>query len=279
VGEDERRVVVDGLEIRCSQREGNGSADPVPLLLVNGLGANLEMWEPFRRAVADRPTIAFDAPGTGGSDTPTYPTSMRQLAHLAVKLLDRLGVDEFDVLGYSFGGAVAQELARAEPARVRRIVLAAATCGWGGTPPEPLALAALLSPARYYLGVLGHEFTRYAFGDPATIDLHWSDRARESRPPSILGYSWQMLAMATWSSYAWLDQLVQPVLVLAGERDRAVPRRNAELLARRIHRSRLVVLPGAGHSFLLAEGTHTFAPIVEEFLDGSDDHCWSLVAT
>jgi pimeloyl-ACP methyl ester carboxylesterase len=266
VGEDhEARVEVDGLQIRCSRRRGAGR----PLLLVNGLGANVEMWEPFRRALGGRPTIAFDAPGTGGSGTPLRPWSMRKLASLAGALLDRLGIGEVDVVGYSFGGAVAQELARAEPARVRRVVLAATTCGWGGFPPEPLALAALLSPARYYAGVAGHAFTRVAFGDPETIDLRRSDAAREARPPSVVGYYWQALAMATWSSWPWLGELTQPVLVIAGAHDRVVPRRTAELLARRIPGGRLVVLPGAGHSFLLEEDVDTVAAIVTGFLDGA----------
>jgi pimeloyl-ACP methyl ester carboxylesterase len=233
------------------------------------MGANVEMWEPLRRALRGRPTIAFDAPGTGGSGTPLRPWSIRKLASLAVTLLDGFGVGEVDVVGYSFGGAVAQELARAEPARVRRLVLAATTCGWGGFPPEPLALAALLSPARYYAGVAGHAFTRIAFGDPETIDLSRSDAARQERPPSVLGYYWQALAMATWSSWPWLGELTQPVLVVAGAHDRVVPQRTAELLARRIPGSRLVVLPGAGHSFLLEENVDAVAAIVTGFLDGA----------
>jgi poly(3-hydroxyoctanoate) depolymerase len=268
VGEDhEARVEVDGLQIRCSRRPGAGR----PLLLVNGMGANVEMWEPFRGALRGRPTIAFDAPGTGESGTPLRPWSIRKLASLTVEVLDHLGVGEVDVVGYSFGGAVAQELARAEPVRVRRVVLAATTCGWGGFPPEPLALAALLSPARYYAGAGGHAFTRVAFGDPDSIDLRRSDAAREQRPPSLLGYYWQALAMASWSSWPWLGELTQPVLVIAGAHDRVVPRRTAELLARRIPRSRLVVLPGAGHSFLLAENVDPVAHIVTGFLDGSVD--------
>jgi poly(3-hydroxyoctanoate) depolymerase len=280
VGEDhEARVEVDGLQIRCSRRRGGGR----PVLLVNGLGANVEMWEPFRRALGGRPTIAFDAPGTGESGTPLRPWSIRRLAALAVVLLDRLGVGDVDVVGYSFGGAVAQELARAEPTRVHRVVLAATTCGWGGFPPEPLALAALLSPARYYAGGAGHAFTRIAFGDPDTVDLRRSDAAREERPPSVLGYYWQALAMATWSSWPWLGELTQPVLVIAGAHDRVVPRRTAELLAQRIPGSRLVVLPGAGHSFLLEENVDTVAAIVTGFLDGAQrtppDQASSFVAT
>jgi pimeloyl-ACP methyl ester carboxylesterase len=260
--DDEDHLWVDEVWLRCSLRNGPGR----PLLLVNGLGGNLEMWEPFRRKLTDRPTIAYDAPGTGGSSTPLRPRSIRQLADLARHLLDHFRVGEVDVLGYSFGGTVAQELARAEPERVRRLVLAATTCGWGAPLPNPLAVGALMSPARYYFGDLGHEITRLAFGDPDDIELRWCNAARERRPPSVIGYLWQTLAVASWSSHAWLPELDQPTLVLAGEHDRAVPIATAKLLVGRIRRSRLVVLAGAGHSFLLANDARTAAQVVSRFL-------------
>src|SRR3954451_6681826 len=92
------------------------------------------MWKPLREALPGPRLIAFDAPGTGRSATPPIPLSLEALARVAEGVLDELGVERADVLGYSFGGAVAQRLARRAPERVRRLVLAATTPGWGGVP-------------------------------------------------------------------------------------------------------------------------------------------------
>src|SRR5262245_48450898 len=147
-----QRVRVGSVSLRCSDAGGLTRAEERPLVLINGLGANLEMWAPLRRALGRRRrTIAFDAPGTGDSSTPLRPLTMRELGKLTLDLLDALAVDDVDVLGYSFGGAVAQEVARAaDPGRIHRLVLAATTCGWGALPGDPFALLALLTPARYY---------------------------------------------------------------------------------------------------------------------------------
>ena len=117
-----------------------------------GLGGNIEMWDPLERALIDHgiQTIAYDASGTGDSPARLIPQRMHGLARQAAHLLDALGHPDADVLGVSFGGAVAQELTLANPHRVRRLVLASTTCGIGGVPGNPLALALLATPLRYY---------------------------------------------------------------------------------------------------------------------------------
>jgi pimeloyl-ACP methyl ester carboxylesterase len=237
-----------------------------PLLLVNGLGANVEMWAPLRAGLGDRCTIAFDAPGTGDSTTPLRPLTMRELARVAVGVVDALGVDEFDLLGYSFGGAVVQEMARAEPARIRRMVLAASTCGWGAAPGDPLALIALLTPARYYFG-LATTMTTAFFGDGAPRDFATADTARLERPPDPVGYAWQLAAALTWSSVGWLHRIAVPTLVLGAERDRMVRPSTARLLARKLPDARLHVVPHAGHFFLLREHDDAPARVIAAFLD------------
>ena len=75
---------------------------------------------------------------------------MKALARVVTSLLDGLGLERVDVLGYSFGGGLAQELARRSPERVRRLVLCATAPGLGGSPPRPMAALMLATPARYY---------------------------------------------------------------------------------------------------------------------------------
>src|SRR5215210_4157428 len=94
--------MVSGHRLRIAT-QGSGP----PLLLINGIGANVEMWWPLMRLLADRHIIAFDPPGTGRSPV-GRPRRMRDYANVARDLLDELKIERADVLGYSWGGAVAQ---------------------------------------------------------------------------------------------------------------------------------------------------------------------------
>src|SRR6185295_973769 len=105
-----------------------------PVLLINGLGAGLPMWSVLREDLHGLEIVSFDAPGVGASSTPLIPYTIGDLAGTVTQLLDQLGYDQVDVVGYSFGGAVAQQLARQAPHRVRRVVLVGTMCGWGGIP-------------------------------------------------------------------------------------------------------------------------------------------------
>ena len=109
-------VEVKGLRVNVVVR-GRGR----PLLLVGGIGANVEMCEPFAEAMRHTRLIMFDMPGCGGSSTPVRPISFAGLASLIEGLLDTLGHEHVDVLGVSMGGGVAQQLARQAPGRVRRL--------------------------------------------------------------------------------------------------------------------------------------------------------------
>src|SRR5262245_17140353 len=128
-------IEVKGIRLRvCVQGRGD------PLLLLNGVGASLEIFEPFRRQLQKTETIAVDMPGTGGSDTTLLPRSLSGLAHLARDLLDRLGYDRVGVLGVSWGGLLAQEFALRHPERVSRLVLVATSPGWTSLPGRLSAL-------------------------------------------------------------------------------------------------------------------------------------------
>ncbi len=134
-----------GLRLRVG-RHGSGP----PLLLITGIGAHLDMWAPFAAHAGERELVAFDPPGAGLSQRPGLPLRMSGLARVVTEMLDVLGLGRVDVLGYSFGGGLAQELAYRAPERVRRLVLCATAPGVGGCPPRPMAALMLASPARYY---------------------------------------------------------------------------------------------------------------------------------
>lgn len=244
-------IEVGGLRLRV-RRRGEGE----PLLLITGIGANVEMWEPFVPRLPGRELIAFDAPGTGRSQRPRRPLLMRELAEIAAGILDAVGVERADVLGYSWGGGLAQELAHRAPERVRRLVLCATSSGVISLPPKPIAAAALMTPARYYHPALARLITPLIAGGRTARDrvlLEEQAALRTLSPPSLLGYLYQTWAAGTWTSLPWLHTLPHPTLVLAGDDDPVIPLANARLLARLIPDARLHVIRGGGHLFLLDE--------------------------
>jgi poly(3-hydroxyoctanoate) depolymerase len=258
---------VDGDIIRVSV-----SGDGRPLLLVMGLGGNIEMWDPLERALNERgiQTIAYDASGTGGSPARRAPLRMPGLARQAARLLDTLGHGKIDVLGVSFGGAVAQELALANPHRVRRLVLASTACGVGGVPGNPLALALLATPLRYYSPAFLRLTANVLYGPIGNGDrgaLPEQVDARLAHPPSLWGYVGQLAAGVGWTSLPWLHRLRVPVLVLSGGADPIVPPINARILAARLPHAQLEVVPGAGH-LLLMDHAEWCAATIAQFLDG-----------
>lgn len=259
-------VRVDGQLVRVSVR-GEGS----PLLLIMGLGGNIEMWEPLERALNRHniQTIAYDAPGTGDSPARLVPQRMPRLARQAARLLDAVGHPHSDVLGVSFGGAVAQELALTDPGRVRRLVLASTTCGLGGVPGNPLALSLLATPLRYYSPAFLRFTAKILYGPTITDDdtlLRANINARRARPPTLWGYLGQLLAAAGWTSLPRLHRIAAPTLIISGGADPIVPPVNARLLARRIPTARLEVIHGAGH-LLLMDHAEQCATTIADFLD------------
>jgi len=253
-------VRVDGHLIRVSIR-GEGR----PLLLAMGLGGNIEMWDPLERTLNDRgiQTIAYDASGTGDSPPRRLPLRMPGLARQAAHLLDTLGHPQADVLGVSFGGAVVQELALADPCRVRRLVLASTTCGFGGVPGNPLSLALLATPARYYSPAFLRLTAGLLYGPIDSDGLREQIHARRARPPTIRGYIGQLCAGAGWTSLPWLHRIEAPTLVLSGGADPIVPPINARILASRLPHARLEILPDAGHLMLMDHAEWCAAAIAD----------------
>jgi poly(3-hydroxyalkanoate) depolymerase len=244
-------VRVDGHLVRVSVR-GEGH----PLLLIMGLGGNIEMWDPLEQALNARgiQTIAYDASGTGESPARVVPLRMSGLARQAAHLLDALGHPHADVLGVSFGGAVAQELTLTHQYRIRRLVLVSTMCGVGGVPGNPIALSLLATPLRYYSPAFMRLTADILYGPGASADedlLRHQIAARRARPPTLWGYLGQLVAGAGWSSLPWLHRIRTPTLVLTGEADAIVPPVNARILAWRIPDAELEIVPDAGHLLLM----------------------------
>jgi pimeloyl-ACP methyl ester carboxylesterase len=259
---DERYTEIRGVRLRISV-EGTGP----PLLLINGLGANIELWQPLRSLLPFLKTIAFDSPGVGGSPRAPRRLRMQDLAGIVSDLLTELGHDSVDVLGYSLGGAIAQQFTRQHRRRVRRLVLAATTPGVGAiqNPVMLMRLVALATrrdtPGRRaaVTRVVGGKVSR----DSRTLAR--VERAHRIWPLNRAGMLEQVWGMTGWTSLPWLHTLDVPTLVLAGERDPLVPSVNTRIFVSRMPSCQWHLVPAAGHLFLIDQAEDA-AGVIEEFL-------------
>jgi pimeloyl-ACP methyl ester carboxylesterase len=162
------------------------------------------------------------------------------------------------------GGMVAQQLAASQPRRVRRLVLVATSCGWGGVPGRPAAVLNLATPARYLSTTFHRRTIGSMTGGRSRTDGEWVNRQGELRrrhPPSTLGYFSQLLGLSTWFGLPLLPRICHPTLVVMGDDDPLVPTANGLLLASRLPRARVLVAAGEGHLLLMDPDSAVLEPI------------------
>lgn len=255
-----REIRVGSHLLRTAVWEGTGAQ--TPLLFFNGIGANIELIAPLADELPDRDIIALDAPGVGGSPAAAFPYRPWQFARMAAGVLDELGYDQVDVLGVSWGGAMAQQFAFQFSKRVRHLVLAATSAGMFMVPGKPKALMKLAHPRRYMDSDYMMKHFETLYGDESDGA---SDHSKRLRPPSMRGYFYQLLAGLGWTSLPFLPFIKQPTLVLAGKNDQIVPLVNARILAHCIPDARLEIVSG-GHLFLVSRPEEVM-PLIRDFLD------------
>jgi 3-oxoadipate enol-lactonase len=237
-----------------------------PLVLLHGLLVSGEMFTPMAERLAARHRLVIpDLRGHGRSAGLLGPYPVERLAADVTRLLDRLGVARADVVGYSQGGAVAQQLARTDPQRVRRLVLACTfACNLLSARER---VDALLSP--WLLRAIGPGrmaglIARAGGGPRLTREQTATLRrllAANDRRTAVRAYR----AMLAFDSRAWLGEVTAPALVVCGSADTGVPKSHAEMLARGIPNAELRTIQGAGH-FMAWTHTEQFADVVEGWL-------------
>ena len=262
------QAIVNGVRLHF-ERSGRGE----PLLWITGFTISSAVFAPILPLYDERfDDVVFDNRGAGRSGVPWTPTSIPELAADAAGLLDRLGIASTHVLGISMGGMVAQELALRFPERVRGLVLG------GTTPGGPLATR----PSLRELAALGGAMATAGRGPgrPWLAGALFSDRFRRehpervrellhgfaAHPPSRWGASAQFWATVYHDTVSRLGRVQAPTLVMHGAEDAFAPLANARLLAERIPDAELVVVPGAGHAYLLEEPEESFR-LLTEWLD------------
>jgi poly(3-hydroxyalkanoate) depolymerase len=260
-----KTVHLGGQRLRVAVRPGAGGA--APLLVCNGIGTPLEALAPFTGALDPAITVVrFDVPGAGGSPPTRLPYSVPWLAWLAGRLMTELGYGRFDVLGISWGGGLAQQLAVQYPQRCRRVVLVATSTGSLMIPARPRVLLHLSSPRRHRDPAHAARIAGDIYGGALRRqpELAAPVTRAYAGPVSRRGYLYQLLASAGWTSLPWLPFVRQPTLILAGDDDPIIPLPNARLMAALLPGARLHVYPD-GHLGLLTRAAE-LAPVVSDFL-------------
>ena len=260
---------MDGQQLRVAVRAGDGTRDP--LLVFNGIGASLDLLQPFVDALEPSlEVIRFDVPGVGGSPLPARPYRFTGLCRLTARMLTTLGYGTVDVLGISWGGGVAQHFAAIQRRRCRRLVLVSTATGAIMVPARPAVLAAMATPRRYldssYLRRIAPDlYGGSARTEPGRVSslLHTGSRTVSPR-----GYLYQLGAGAGWTSLPFLPLLRQATLIMSGDDDPLIPLANARLLRLLIPHARLHIYHG-GHLGLVTEAAE-LAPVIDGFLAAAD---------
>ena len=234
--------------------------------------ASLEVLDPFVDQLdPDTTVVRFDVPGIGGSSDSPLPYTFPYLAVVLGQVLSTLGLggQGVDVLGLSWGGALAQQFAFQNPRRCRRLILASTGVGIGKVPATPAVLAKLLTPRRF----LDHDYAaRIAgelYGGGARTDASIVKGLFDSQltAGSPVGYAHQLLAASVWSSLLALPLIRQPTLIVAGTDDPIIPVVNARIMGQLLAHATMHLHTG-GHVDLVTNPAE-FAPLIESFRNGA----------
>lgn len=264
---DVRMMRAGGRDLRVATWRLDMPSEHLPVLLFSGIGCNIEAMTLLADSLSDRGCIVFDMPGIGGSAEPLAPYNLYTMSLATAELLDQLRVAQVDILGLSWGGAMAQQFALQHGKRVSRLILCATSAGIIMAPGD-LSLLGKLADWRNYLdGTLMQQFYLDGLdGLPESAAL-----MARLEPPNPRAFMYQLIAMAGWTSVPALPFLKKPVLILAGSEDAIVPLANAELLHALIPGSELEVIAGGGHLFLVSHREQS-ARAIRAFLDREDAH-------
>jgi pimeloyl-ACP methyl ester carboxylesterase len=281
--ENQRISAANGVSYayRDTGATGRDDGDGVPLVLLQHFRGNLDNWDPalIDALAPGRRVITFDNTGVGGS-TGTTPDTIGAMARDAIAFLTAMNISQADILGFSIGSFVAQQLALTRPALVRRLILASAAPegadGMHGWAPEVIgAVGTPHTTPEAYLSVFftssaaskqaGGEALRRMYARTQDRDEATSWATREA----------QYDAVCTWGipDHARLQQLTaltMPVFVANGDQDPMILPRYSYLLAGLIPDARLMIYPDAAHGFLFQHHAE-FAADVRAFLDDPRD--------
>ena len=250
---------INGLRIHA-QICGEGE----PLLLFSGVWGEVGLWDGLLPYLPGFRTIAFDPPGIGRSQMPVFPLTMPALVRFGTAVLDDLGIESAHVLGASFGGAVAQQMAIWHPDRVRRLVLVLTSFGAFAKPGKVSAFWHFAHPLSYHPPRL-ERVAGTMFGGRLRKEPELVRTMHIRRPDNALAAMYRLAPLFGWTSLPWLWAIRHPTLVVAGDDDPVTPLLNHRIIAALVPRARLHIVPGGGHLVLL-DSAPEVAPVITGFL-------------
>jgi pimeloyl-ACP methyl ester carboxylesterase len=264
---------IDGGGIRFAYRR-LGPSTGTPLVLLQHFSGNIDAWDPavVNALAADRPVIAFDNAGVGRSTGQT-PDNIAAMARDAVAFIDLLGLSEVDLLGFSLGGCVAQQIAAEHERLVRKLILV-------GTAPK--------GGEEHLLAVLREAFSQTEAPDPRLPLFFTKSAASQSAGMAFLKRANvrtedrdtdkgsavtdpQAKALIAWCAtpdpgHATLRAISQPALVVSGKQDTMLPADNACAMFKALSNAQLILYPDSGHGALFQHHA-SFVSHVRTFLD------------
>lgn len=255
-------IAVAGHRLRLAQWNV-ASKSHRPLLILNGIGMNIEMIAPVAGSLPNRHVLCFDMPGIGRSPPPVLPYTIPCMALTVAALLNELDIAQADIMGMSWGGAVAQQFAFQHKSRTGKVALVATSAGAAMVPGNPAMLAHLLDPTEYTVERTLRRNLAMLYNGGGT------DKAvslAAAIAPTPAGWTNQVSSFALWTSMPFLPLISVPVLVMADEDDKVVPPVNARLLHGAIPGSAIEIFRDGGHLFMLSQRDR-FVERLVAFLD------------
>jgi pimeloyl-ACP methyl ester carboxylesterase len=234
-----------------------GKGDPI--LLLSGSNAVMDQWDPaiLRDLSSNHTVIIFDHRGVGNTTAGTQPFSMIQFANDTAGLLDALNIQKADVLGYSMGSFVAQQLTLLHPEKVNRLILYAASCGGEQAIPESPDVANIFSDVANNRLQDITKFLSVIFPQ-SWIQSHPNSLAPPMSKEIVPNDTkiQQDNVVKEWFATNWsgvcdqLSKITVPTLLVAGTEDVAVPANNSLIIAQKIPGAWLVQFREAGHGLM-----------------------------
>src|SRR5215831_7103898 len=256
-----------------------------PFLLISGAGMKMDSWEPsiLKNLSTNHTVIVFDNRGVGNTTTGTKPFSIQQLANDTAGLLDALKIQKADVLGYSLGSYVAQQLIVTHPEKVNRLLLVAASCGGKESiPPSPQVVkffSEMTNKLTNNVAITPQDVRILMFASMGSAWMNSHPNFLQAVPEAkdLIGdiplntYKQQLGVVHAWMSTNWsgvcdkLESVSSPTLIISGTDDNTVPSGNSLIIASKIPGAWLVHIKDAGHA-LMAQYPDKFNKVLQTFL-------------
>lgn len=245
----------------------DSGGEGLPAIFVHAIGCDHAMWDGVLAALAGRRLIRVDLRGHGASPVPAGPYTLEGLAGDVAALLDRLGIERADWVGLSLGGMVGQAFALGHAGRLRRLVIAHSTSGYGPEGRELWEARARAVEEGGMASIVDMAMARYFSEAFRATHPQAVDRTRQRfLATDPRGYVGCCHAIAALSFTERLGGIACPTLVIAGGADVATTPQMSAAMAERIPDARLEVIEGVAHLGAV-EAPDRFGALVRRFLD------------